>query len=285
MPSEKVSTGELGEPDSTGGDPWLVAIDLDGTTVDEAGTASAAVVEQLRRIEAVGHQVLIATGRSATATLPVLNRIGVWPEYLVCSNGGAILRREATESPTYRRMHAAGFDAAAVVQIIRTHLPSAQFAVEDETGGYRYTHPFPPATTEDADQQLLVPFEGLLDGHAVRVVAIVPGHDVTDFRARVERMNLTGVTFSLGWTAWLDIAAEGTTKAAAAETVRAALGVDRKHVMAVGDGFNDIEFLAWAGAFGRGVAMGHAPDELRAVASEITGRFDQDGLAQVLATL
>jgi hypothetical protein len=56
------------------------------------------------------------------------------------------------------------------------------------------------------------------------LVTVVPDHDVTEFRVIVERMDLKGVTFSLGWTAWLDIAAEGITKAAAAEKVRAVLG-------------------------------------------------------------
>lgn len=157
--------------------------------------------------------------------------------------------------------------------------------MEDEAGVYRYTHPFPPATTEAAEEQVIVPFDALLDGRAVRVVAVVPDHDVTEFRVIVERMDLKGVTFSLGWTAWLDIAAEGITKAAAAEKVRAVLGFGRDRVMAVGDGFNDIEFLQWAGEFGRGVAMGHAPEALQAVATEITGTFAEDGLARVLASL
>ena len=98
-------------------------------------------------------------------------------------------------------------------------------------------------------------------------------------------MDLKGVTFSLGWTAWLDIAAEGITKAAAAEKVRAVLGFGRDRVMAIGDGFNDIGLLQWAGEFGRGVEMGHAPEALQAVATEITGTFVEDGLACVLASL
>jgi 5-amino-6-(5-phospho-D-ribitylamino)uracil phosphatase len=273
------------EPEVAVIDAWLVAIDLDGTTIDEAGDVSRDVVRQLRRVEQVGHHLLIATGRSATTTLPVLDRIGVRPEYIVCSNGAVILRRNAAASSGYHRLHVTGFDASAVLDAVRAHLPEARIAVEDEEGVYRYTHPFPPATTGVAEEQVIVPFETLVRGRAVRVIAVVPDHDVTEFAAIVERMDLRGVTFSLGWTAWLDIAGEGITKAAAAERVRAALGIGRDHVMAVGDGFNDIEFLHWAGEFGRGVAMGHAPEALRAVATETTGTFAEDGLARVLATL
>jgi hydroxymethylpyrimidine pyrophosphatase-like HAD family hydrolase len=53
--------------------------------------------------------------------------------------------------------------------------------------------------------------------------------------------------------------------------------------MVVGDGRNDIDMLIWASAEGRGVAMGQAPDEVRAVANEFTGPDLEDGVAKVLA--
>ena len=52
--------------------------------------------------------------------------------------------------------------------------------------------------------------------------------------------------------------------------------------MAVGDQRNDIEMLTWAA---RGVAMGQAPDEVKAVADEVTGTVDEDGLVPVLRSL
>ena len=264
---------------------WLVAIDLDGTTIDEAGRASAAVKKQLRRVEAAGHHLLVATGRSAATTLSVLDHIEAWPEYVVCSNGGMVLQRDAASPSGYRRLRVAGFDAAPVLQALRLHIPEALIAVEDERGTYRFTHPFPSATTVPDVEQRIVPFDALVEGRAVRVVAIAPDADIDEFRRIAAAMDLRGVTYSLGWTAWLDIAADGITKATAAEELRTLLGFGRDRVMAVGDGFNDIELLTWAGTHGRGVAMGHAPEELLAVASEITGSISEDGLAQALATI
>lgn len=264
---------------------WLVAIDLDGTTIDETGQASPAVRSELRRIEQAGHHLLVATGRSSATTLPVIEHLELQPEYLVCSNGAVILQRDSAASGGYRRLRASGFDASAVLEAVRLNLPDAHIAVEDEQGNHRFTHPFPPETTEPTRMQTIVPFDALLNGRSVRVVAVTPERDIAEFRTIVKLLNLTKVAFSLGWTAWLDIAAEGISKAAAAEEVRAVLGVDRGRVFAVGDGFNDIELLEWAGAHGRGVAMGHAPEELLAVATEITGSLAEDGLARALATL
>lgn len=171
MPEGSSSREVMAKRGSTALGSWLVAIDLDGTTIDEAGDASRGMVTQLRRIERVGHHLLIATGRSAATTLPVLDRIGAWPEYVVCSNGAVILQRDGAAPSGYHRLHTAGFDPSAVLAAVCANLPEARIAVEDEAGVYRYTHPFPPATTEAAEEQVIVPFEALLDGRAVRVVA------------------------------------------------------------------------------------------------------------------
>ena len=54
------------------------------------------------------------------------------------------------------------------------------------------------------------------------------------------------------------------------------------HTVAVGDQRNDLEMLHWAA---RGVAMGNAPDEVKAVADETTLDVDDDGLVPVLQSL
>ncbi len=63
-------------------------------------------------------------------------------------------------------------------------------------------------------------------------------------------------------------------KGTALEDVRLALGVAASDTVAIGDGRNDIEMLEWAG---RGVAMGDAPDEVKAAADVVTGDFDDLG--------
>jgi len=66
------------------------------------------------------------------------------------------------------------------------------------------------------------------------------------------------------------------------ENLRTRLGVDPSRTVAVGDGRNDIEMLAWAN---RGVAMGQAPEEVVAAADEVTKSVYDDGAAHVLRSL
>jgi 5-amino-6-(5-phospho-D-ribitylamino)uracil phosphatase len=263
--------------------PWLVALDIDGTLLHEDGSISDAVIEQVRRLDEAGHQVMLATGRASAATIPVLEHLGITPRFLVCSNGAITLHRDAAAPSGYRREWVDSFDPTDALRTIHAHLGNARFAVEDEHGHYRYTGRFPD-TTIGLDSEH-VQFDELLNHPATRVVVMSPNQDMEDFLAVVEKMGLHRVSYAIGWTAWLDIAADGVNKATAMERVRIELGIPRERVLAVADGRNDIELLRWASESGRGVAMGQSPAEVIEAAREITGTVREDGLRQVLASL
>ncbi len=72
-------------------EPWLVALDIDGTLMQEDGTVSPAVIAEVQRVRDAGHEVMLATGRSVSMTLPVLERFRLTPRYVVCSNGAITL--------------------------------------------------------------------------------------------------------------------------------------------------------------------------------------------------
>lgn len=261
----------------------LVALDIDGTLVHEDGSAGDAVQREVARLMSAGHEVMLATGRSVASTLPVLDQFSLTPEYVVCSNGAITLKRDADAPDGYRREFVETFDPASVLNTISAHLSDARYAVEDETGFSRYTHAFPDAALGLASQK--VEFDSLIGMRATRVVVVSPDHAVEDFLKIVERMGLHRVSYSIGWTAWLDIAPDGVNKATALERVRLALDIPLDRVVAVGDGRNDVEMLQWAAQRGRGVAMGQAPSDVIAVANAVTSPVSEDGLAALLAQL
>uniref|UniRef100_A0A942YE93 HAD hydrolase family protein n=1 Tax=Neobacillus citreus TaxID=2833578 RepID=A0A942YE93_9BACI len=260
---------------------WLVALDIDGTTMREDGVVTEAVVAAVRDAEAAGHEVMLATGRSESMTVPLLETLGITPEYLVCANGALTLRR--TPDGSYERVHVERFDPTEVLQTVHGALANAAFGVEDETGHFLLSGNFPDDAMTVAGEH--VPFEQLLGVEATRVVVISPGHDTEDFLQVVEDMGLHKVSYSVGWTSWLDIAPEGVTKATAMERVREWLDIPRSRVFAAGDGRNDIDMLRWASTSGRGVVMGQAPDDVVEAGNELTGGVTDDGLAAALDTL
>ena len=262
---------------------WFIALDIDGTVLHEDGTLSPAVVDEVRRVRDLGHEVTLATGRSVAMTLPVAEQLEIRPEYIVCSNGAIILRRDDNAPRGYRREHVEHFDPTPVLTSIKEKLPDANYAVENETGMYRYTGWFPKGALDIETEE--VHFDDLLTTVATRVVVIAPGQDADEFMRAVEELGLHQVSYAVGWTNWLDIAPEGINKSTALERIRGFLGFPRNRVMVVGDGRNDVEMLQWAGHEGRAVAMGQAPEDVARHATEITTSDREDGVALVLRSL
>jgi Cof subfamily protein (haloacid dehalogenase superfamily) len=223
---------------------------------------------------------MIATGRSLNATLPVIENIGIERGYAVCCNGGVTLRLHPELDNGYEVIHKATFDPAPALRALRERLPAAKYALEDEDGNFLSTERFQdPSFGVEA---VGVDFHTMLEATAVRVVVFSTENTPEEFNEAIEHVGLAGVTYSVGWTAWLDIAAAGVTKASALENLRLQLGIDPDRTVAIGDGRNDIEMLGWAG---RGVAMGQAPEEVIAAADEVTHSVFDDGAAHVLRSL
>jgi len=83
----------------------------------------------------------------------------------------------------------------------------------------------------------------------------------------------------------LDLLPPGVSKGWALERLAARLGVDRKETMAIGDNWNDLDMLEWAG---QAVIMGNAAQDLRTLAKTNGWKQappnDQDGVAVTLET-
>ncbi len=241
---------------------------------DEVRTSASAVVD-------AGHEVVIATGRSLGATLPIIQKIGLTRGHAVCSNGGVTLRIGVDEfEDGYEIINRVIFDPRPALVALRKSLPTAKFALEDDEGRFLSTERFQDASFGAEAES--VDFERMLKARAVRVVVFSTDSTAEEFGDAVESIGLHGVTYSVGWTAWLDIAAAGVTKASALELVRRRLDIDPSETVAIGDGRNDIEMLSWAA---RGVAMGQAPEEVLAAASEVTASVYDDGAAKILRSL
>jgi len=260
--------------------PHLVALDVDGTTINHAGQLSPTVHDTVRDVVAAGHHVIIATGRSIVATMTVLEELGLDTGYAVCSNGAVTLELDPLAEKGFRVLEAVTFDPAPALNMLRAEWPGAVVAVEELGVGFKLSAPFPDGELQG--ELRVVPWEELVAEPVTRVTFRAPDSTAEDFLALTERIGLHGVNYAVGFSAWLDLNPEGVSKGSALEILRRRLEVDPRHTLAVGDQRNDLEMLHWAA---RGVAMGNAPDEVKAVADEVTGVVDEDGLVPVLRSL
>ena len=256
---------------------FQICLDVDGTLVDHYGRMHDRVRNVCRALVEQGHHIQIATGRSLHATLPIIQQIGLADGYSVVCNGAVTVRLDSTLEDGYEVIEKQTFDPKDALLKLRQELPTAKYAVEGADGNFYSTERFQDPSF--GVRALGVRFEDMLDVEAVRLVVFSTDSTSDDFAQAVERLGLSGVTYSVGWTAWLDIAGAGISKASGCEALRQTLDVPLERTIAIGDGRNDIEMLEWVG---HGVAMGQAPPEVKRAANEITAHVDEHGAALVL---
>jgi 5-amino-6-(5-phospho-D-ribitylamino)uracil phosphatase len=247
--------------------PRVVALDIDGTIVDHEGVLPEEMRRTIRRVAMAGVPVILTTGRSWHATRPVFEELEL-PSGPVISSNGAVI----AQFPPFELLSTTTFDPSEVIEKVLREHPSAALAAEVVGTGYRVTQHFPEGELF-GDIELVSPDE-LAGSDVTRIVVRDPNSSDSEFIALADRLGLKGVSYFVGWSAWLDIAPAGVSKATGLAEVVGALGFSSTDVLAIGDGRNDIEMLSWAG---RGVAVGDACAEVQAAADFVTGRFSEGG--------
>nr|NLI51679.1 HAD family phosphatase [Propionibacterium sp.] len=247
--------------------PRLVALDLDGTLVGPGDAIPSVAVAAVRDAAAAGAHVVIATGRGWHSTRHHVDTLGLRHGPHVTSNGAVLVRY-----PPVRVDELTTFDPGPVIERVLARRPQCIVAVEEVGQGYLVSRPFPEG--ELGPHFRVVSLERLTSQPATRLVIRDPDASDGEFVTLAADLGMVGVSYSVGTTAWLDIAPAGVNKAAGLASVAAGLGVDAADVLAIGDGRNDIEMLQWAG---RGVALAEAPPEVQAIADDVTGPFAEHG--------
>lgn len=258
----------------------LVGSDLDGTlfTPDhEPGLRTVAAVNAL--VDA-GIIVAAVTGRSWHTGLDKATSTGARLDWFIGSNGGHRINIASGEME--ERLV---FDPTEIVSVIE-QMDQAQDGL-----GFGYEH----YEGMWFDETFIEHFpRSLGGGQRVNTVTHRPPDDIGKvFISHQERrttelvealmplvpesmfLTTSGITFA-------ELTPQGADKGSALARLCHKLNIDRTEVIAFGDNHNDLTMLEWAG---RGVAMGNAHPDVKAVADEVTATNVDDGVAQVLETL
>ncbi len=257
--------------------PRAVALDLDGTLLSRAGELPPPVVAAVGRVVVAGVPVVLATGRSWRGTRPVAEALDLPDGYAVCANGAVVMRYSTPRPEDDQIVRAETFDPAPIVAAVLAKRPDVLLAV-DQVEGYYVNREFPDGELTGA--MVTRPVEQMVDAPVTRLIVRDTGSSEEDFAELAGSLGLHEVQYYVGYSAWLDIAGAGVTKALGLDFLAQRLGVRPEDVLAIGDGRNDVEMLRWAG---RGVAMGDAPESVAAEADAVTGTFDEGGAVTELS--
>ena len=150
----------------------------------------------------------------------------------MCANGAMIVNY-----PPVEVVHESRFDPADSSPGVARLAPNAAVPSPTACGG-RISKPFPDG--ELAGDIVVESLEELASRPVSRIVVRDPESDDDVFNEMVEALGLRGVSYYIGWSAWVDIVPEGVDKAQGLERVCRELGVRAADVLAMGDGYNDM---------------------------------------------
>jgi Cof subfamily protein (haloacid dehalogenase superfamily) len=270
---------------------FLLAVDLDGTLLRDDKTIAPVDIAAIREAPAHGIAVTLATGRLTTGTLPTARTLGLRTP-LVCADGGLMVDAE-TGAPILRRAIVAKH-AVSAVDVLMSHglIPYVFLAdtIHCEAAGEQHR-----AVVEVWSRNLTVhPALAKADGwQQPDVVSLTVGIGP---QAKVERASaylrdthagmLDTVHFDMTDTPMWAVRSlpHGCNKGDMLALVAARIGVPQERVAAVGDWFNDLAMFKYAG---RSFAMGQAPDNVRAAATDVLRSTSATGggVAEAIAAL
>lgn len=252
----------------------LIALDIDNTLTKQPDDVSERNKQAIKRAEAAGVVVTLATGRGRIATRPiwrVLDLHGPSIQY-----GGAMIADIDTEDII--RMHEV---APKVIREVLDYSKSigvhAQIYV-DEVVIFEEMSPF----AERYVSHFHLPYEIDPDvrkktyRRVPKILAICDASEQDKYLS-VYRERFKGIAqVSRSSPGFIEINCLGVTKASALEELAGMLGIARENVAAAGDNYLDQEMIEWAGT---GVCVADGAEEVKAVADMIIPACADDGVA------
>ena len=275
----------------------LVAIDMDGTLLPTfSQTISPRNVQALKAAQAAGITVAIATGRRTAYTAPLLEGLGLRADMPLITSNGAVTRTLGGDQVD--RSHLEARVARGLCELLRP-FGTLVFTFDQLGRGELILEDF-----EQAHQRIALWVEANRD--AIEIVkplenALADGNDPIQgmVTGGVEKMKQAEAALKTSqWSSSceavrteypardlsiLDLLPPGVSKGWALERLAARLGIDREETMAIGDNWNDVDMLEWAG---QAVMMSNAAYDLRTLAKtrgwKQTAPNDEDGVAVTL---
>ena len=261
----------------------LLVIDIDGTLVNRHGNISAMDRKALAKARDLGILVSLSTGRGLRASLSIINQLALDSYHI--SFDGALVSSPGRGEEVYVQPVSQTMVRQMVEVAHQDNLDLELFTV---------THYFAERETwsTNAHRQFfgihptIIDFTKVWERERIIKGGLVPTTPQEAAQAR-DFCRQFGDNLHFSWVKtpafpdidFINILAPGVSKGKALEALASHLGLSLTEVIAVGDGTNDISLLTTAGL---AIAMGNAPDELKAVANYVTLDVDHSGLAAAI---
>ena len=267
----------------------LLAVDIDGTLLNSKFRVSQRDIDALRHAHSVGVEVILVTGRRHTFALPMAAQLG-FDLWLISSNGaitrsskGQDFHRDLLPLETCKELYSTmkafrghmvvTFDketkGALVLERMDELTNSIQRWLEKNIEYIDFVIPLEDALTTD-------PVQAMFCGPIARMKQALAELDRSSLK---EKVTVLRTEYPLRDLTIVDVLNRGCSKGHAVERWAGHRRIAREQVMAIGDNYNDVEMLAFAGY---PVIMGNACEDLKTRGWPVTLTSDECGVAAAI---
>ncbi|MHB1167151.1 MAG: Cof-type HAD-IIB family hydrolase [Carboxydocellales bacterium] len=254
----------------------LIAIDLDDTLLNsqlKISPRSKALIQQLR---AQGVVVTLSTGRMFLSSRPIAMELAL--DIPLITYQGALVKNCLSGETLIHRTLAIEYSRE-IINIAREKQFHLNLYLEDQL----YMEELSPEGEAYARLAgvpvCLVPDLTLLTGEPTKLLLIGEETSLDQLQAVLKPHFAGTVHITKSKPYFLEFTHPLANKGDALAELAKHYGIAQEETMAIGDSFNDLEMLAYAGL---GVAMGNARQEIKDRADYVTATNEQDGVAEAL---
>jgi len=260
----------------------VLALDIDNTLIRFPDSVSPRVHRAVRVAVDAGVRVLLVTGRAYRRALPVAQQLGLTSP-MICNHGGVI--RD-------------GRDGAIIWRVTLNHALTSEIVAwcqAQQVGVILFDgdHVYRDCTVERIVPDFHIYTRGPQSHYVPDLLAHIPPETEVLMATELEQAFVAQVAerARARWSPTIRVMYSHphtvdlmphSSKSDALAWMMEQWGVSRKEVLAVGDGINDVDFLAWAGT---GVALADGHPEALAAADVVAPPFEEDGVAWVVETM
>ncbi|MBT2736364.1 Cof-type HAD-IIB family hydrolase [Bacillus sp. ISL-7] len=258
----------------------MIVLDLDDTLLQDDHTISDRTKRALMDAQELGVKVVLASGRPTSAMYAIAEelRLNDFGSFILSFNGAKIINCQTGEEL---------FSSTLSPDVVHY-----LYEVSRRENVWIHTYVGDQIVTEAGNQ--FTNIEGEITGleiievgsfveavsePVVKVLMLEDETKLADVEEKLHQELAGHLSVMRSKPFFLEFTEHGVTKGTSLSHLIQQLGIKREEVIAIGDSYNDLAMIEFAGL---GVAMGNAPDDIKAKANFVTDSNMNDGVAKVV---
>lgn len=261
----------------------ILALDLDGTLLNPEHKISEKNKKIIHELNEEGARIILASGREPNSILPFNHELGI-KDFVIGFNGG-IISDWTGENIIYEKK----LDSKIAENIIKNcqegdictfvFIKNKIYVDSKKKEGYNIFDSYTASGLNKVDNIYKFIDDNNYWDRIGKLLLCDDNKVLASFKDKMEKIFGSKLSFGFSLPYFLEIWNPEVSKGKAIQVISEKLNIDRKDIMAIGDGENDISMMKFAGL---GVAMGNALESVKKEADYITLSNREDGVEYVI---